>query len=685
MPKYREAVYGGETVVLENATLRLELHKRRTGWGWGELYVPDGAGGMRFFAVLEHLGELDAEGLPHPLRLEAEACRIVENEAGKELHFAVRTQRVEPPDSYYGNESPLAGTVVLSLAKNENVIGYKMVVDAQFGFKLKRLRGPWLRVGADSFGADKTDAIFPGIEWLEGAEWSSGTDWFDHPERLRLTPHPHKVSFPCLAISQSGMGLGLWYKADEILNTTPPAYPQALVRYPQPVFASPNFIDCRNDHILGLMWPSVRQGLAENALAAADFKAAPGLRFVFDAEIAVVPGRSLDVLAAWVQRYGLPDPGEPRWDWPEAYRRIIHAYDTNLWVEGQGWARRWMFRGDGELYVPECVRTYIAKGSDQALVVSLKRKVAWVEEQLRLQPEKESTGEWALLASPYASIKAKPQLAAQIGDSLLALQTPEGDFPFEPQGRHNTGHNANAAYWRPLGLAGDSAVDLCATATLALLEAYKLTQKEAYKEAARRALEFAMRFTRPEGGDWWETPLRSPNLLAAGNAAMAYYLGYELFGEAKYKQKAIWWIRGVLPFTHLWQPQDLAMLYNTKPCLNTTAWFLSDWVSKHVQWEVLQVFEQSWKNGIDWGAVDPDIDWHTYHCGVVTAVLRWMIDHNDANWMFRCEYPREWVGEGQWDMLWADTFDPVKGSYGGGPITSSEIAEGIHIIMQYSL
>ncbi|MHB9033049.1 MAG: hypothetical protein ACYC6L_08375 [Anaerolineae bacterium] len=685
MPKYRDAVYGGETVVLENANLRLEVHKRRTGWGWGELFVPDCEGGMRFFAVLEHLGELSAEGLPHPLRLEAEACQIVENEGARELHFKVRTQPVEPPGKYYGNESPLVGTVVLSLKHNDNVIGYKMVVDAQFGFKCKYLRGPWLRAGADSFGSGKADAIFPGIEWLDGQEWSSGTDWFDHPERLRLTPHPHKVSFPCLALAQGGMGVGLWYQADALLNTNDAAYPASLVRFPQPVFASPNFVDCRNDHILGLMWPSVRQGLAENALAAVDFKAQAGLRFVFDAEIAVVPGCSLDVVVAWVQRHGMPDPGEPRWPWQEAYLKIIRAFNTNLWVEGQGWARSWMFRGQGDLYVPDCVRTYIAKGADQPLVDSLKRKVAWVEEQLKAKPEKAPASEWSLLASPYAAVVAQPEKTVEIANQLLTLQTPEGDFPFDPDGRHNTGHNANAAYWRPLGVKGDSAIDLCATACLALMKAYKATMQDVYKDAIRRTLEFGMHFQRPEGGDWWETPLRSPNLLAAGNAAIAYYLGFELLGDDLYRQKAIYWIRGVLPFTHLWQPQDMAMLYNTKPCLNTTAWFLSDWVSKHVQWEVLQVFEQSWKNGIDWGAVDPDVDWHTFHRGVTTAVLRWIIDHSDPAWLFQCEYPRKWVADGKFDMLWADTFDPVKGSYGGGPISPTAIAESIHIIMQYSL
>jgi len=38
-------------------------------------------------------------------------------------------------------------------------------------------RGPWLKVGAGSFAAAKTDGIFPGVHWIVGDEWSSGTDW----------------------------------------------------------------------------------------------------------------------------------------------------------------------------------------------------------------------------------------------------------------------------------------------------------------------------------------------------------------------------------------------------------------------------------------------------------------------------------------------------------------------------
>ncbi len=63
MPTYKHATYAGETIVLENKALRLEMHKRVTGWGWGEIYTPQG----KCMCVLDHLGELmlrDQE-IPH--------------------------------------------------------------------------------------------------------------------------------------------------------------------------------------------------------------------------------------------------------------------------------------------------------------------------------------------------------------------------------------------------------------------------------------------------------------------------------------------------------------------------------------------------------------------------------------------------------------------------------------------
>ena len=68
MPVYQHASYGGETVTLQNDHLRVKVHKRLTGWGWAELFTPQG----KCMGVLEHLGELMLRDQEIPMRLEAE-------------------------------------------------------------------------------------------------------------------------------------------------------------------------------------------------------------------------------------------------------------------------------------------------------------------------------------------------------------------------------------------------------------------------------------------------------------------------------------------------------------------------------------------------------------------------------------------------------------------------------------
>jgi hypothetical protein len=89
------------------------------------------------------------------------------------------------------------------------------------------------------------------------------------------------------------------------------------------------------------------------------------------------------------------------------------------------------------------------------------------------------------------------------------------------------------------------------------------------------------------------------------------------------------------------------------------------------------------KLGIDWAEVDPEVDWNTYQRGVTSAVLRWMIDHEDPEWMFRSEFPGEAIENGAWDTLFSDTFDPVSDTYGGGPIMPEAIAANIQIVMKH--
>ncbi len=71
MPRYKRAIYAGETVTLENRFIRLDIHKSISGWGWGELYTPSG----KLMGVLEHLGEIMIRDQDIPMRLEAEQAQ----------------------------------------------------------------------------------------------------------------------------------------------------------------------------------------------------------------------------------------------------------------------------------------------------------------------------------------------------------------------------------------------------------------------------------------------------------------------------------------------------------------------------------------------------------------------------------------------------------------------------------
>ncbi|MGQ9631817.1 MAG: hypothetical protein ACUVXI_16135 [bacterium] len=676
MPNYRDAAYGGQTVTLENQYLRLNIHKRLTGWGWGELFAlsSDDKRG-RFFAVLEHLGEVDIAGFVHPLRLEASDYKLDGTDKYQKLTFEVQPQEAEAPNKVFDGKPPLKGTVALTLPDDEAVVYYEMVVETQFTIYLRSLRGVWLRVGADSFGVARHDAIFPGVEWVIDKEWSSGTDWFEHPEALRVTPHPHKVAIPIMAISYDGSGIGLSWT---------PELPTSLAssfRWPQPVFATPNFVDRRNHHLLGLMLPSVREGLKENDLKAdPPVKMRRGQKLTLDSQISIVRGTSLDVVVDWVKRHGMPEPGRPRYEWRDALERIARAYNGGLWVDGKGW-RFFGLGYEPEPYIPEFVLYYIDHGSDKEIVRGLKEKVAWC--RARDHRERPSVKNIEMPSRDYEQIRRFPRdEAIAVGEELLKIQTPEGDFPFDPEGRHKTQLSDWSSVWRPLGQPGDSVIGLCAVDAAVLILAGQTTGEQKFIQAARKTLDFAMKFERPEGGDWWETPLHSPNILAAGNAAIAYYLGYKEFGDERYLERARHWIRCVIPFTHLWEPEEVQTIYNTKPCFCTTSWFLADWVARHVQWEILEVFATSAKLGIDWAQVDPEIDWNRYHRGVTTAVLRWMIDHNDPEWMRKSKYPPALIVDGTWDGAYSDTFDPVSNTYVGGPIVPGLIARNILLLLE---
>jgi hypothetical protein len=91
---------------------------------------------------------------------------------------------------------------------------------------------------------------------------------------------------------------------------------------------------------------------------------------------------------------------------------------------------------------------------------------------------------------------------------------------------------------------------------------------------------------------------------------------------------------------------------------------------------------QSSDLGIDWGKVDPEIEWQKYRKGVTIAALRWMADHKDT--AHKAKPPAkevDLVKQGILDGYFYDVHDSVNGDYKGALIEPYSIGVNLAAIL----
>ena len=674
-PNYKRTNYANQSVLLKNDQIQLQMFRRIGGWGWGEISTPSG----KLMAILDHLGEIMLRDQDIPMRFEAQDVIRKTGETGESLVFNVKSviarnnlkgTSFEEWMSYPFTESAITGEVTLTLSKDKPLIYLQYRLKATGNYYARYIRGPWLKVGEASFGTKKDDSMIPGVDWVMNEEWSSGLDWFKDPWALRSVPHPYKVTAPLMALSYEGTGIGLSWNPNQVATR----WFSYRTQRPQPVFATPNFIDRMNNNLMGLMIPDASaEGRENEVYASLPIELKIGQMINFDAEIWLSKGRSLEVMLDWVKRNGLPEPSKPKWSYSETLDKIASAYNTNLWHEGEGFGIKQRAGDKIRPNVPAFLDRYLNENKGTALAKELQKKVDWCRSQTNVRRNKNNSDEVAGLSKN--------------GDDLINIQRADGSFYFDPDGRHYGKDDFRVAtsFIEPMGLAFDDALDIVVVPALALLDIGRETGLDKYNVAAKKALEYCMKMERPEGGDFWETPLHAPNLFAAGHAAIAYYEAFKTFGDVRYQEKAIHWIRTILPFTHLWEPNDVNMLYNTKPVLSSSDWYFANWVRDHVQWEVLSVFSSSASRGIRWDKIDPEIDWKRFHEGITNAAIRWINVHTDDNWRpHNIPTTYESYQKGDFDYCYPDTHNSTTGNYGGMFIPPDPIAVNIYSVMDNS-
>ncbi len=89
----------------------------------------------------------------------------------------------------------------------------------------------------------------------------------------------------------------------------------------------------------------------------------------------------------------------------------------------------------------------------------------------------------------------------------------------------------------------------------------------------------------PRGAQTWEVPLHVPDILAAADLCRCYSLGYVLTGREQYLRQAEYWAWTGVPFVYLNEPADGHIgLYATTAVLGATHWVAPDWIGLPVQW-----------------------------------------------------------------------------------------------------
>jgi hypothetical protein len=455
--------------------------------------------------------------------------------------------------------------------------------------KVLHFTGPTFLAGEGSFGAQKTDALFPGLEYLAENEPSSSTAFAASAYAGRTVPHPYKIAVPMMAVSYDGLTVGLIWAPNQ-------AYGSAW-RHPAAVFSSPNQLDGADNHLLGLFAPGVPRFTPENSREATrPIGAKPNQPIRIEARlVALTDATAIDVLKEWVETFGLPEI-EPPHDYRQNVELCVRSYLDVAWDDAaEGWhhtladpwgpryeprviAQLWRYSQwpEGDPALRDRARDQVKRGLARALAAG-----PGPENPAHRPPVPHL--DLALHAGHLAEslVGMKQQV-----DTLIASQQPDGSWPWRPD---LIAHPNLATDERRKAMGGeDSSTGLTAERALPLLAWARMTGDAGAREAGLRAVAWCNAQTRPEGAQTWELHLHVPDILAAPYLIDANLGAYQLTGEETYLTQADRWAWTGLPFTYLWRAYYRPiMAYCTVPVFGVTFHDVQSWFGVDVHWNGL--------------------------------------------------------------------------------------------------
>jgi hypothetical protein len=446
---------------------------------------------------------------------------------------------------------------------------------------LLRFAGPKLLAGDGAFDADQREGLFPGLEWLVTGEKSSSTLDIAPPGNIRFAPHPNRITMPLMAIAAPGGGaVGMMW---DVTQKWDGDHDRLAA-----VFASPNFLDHQDNHLMQLFVPSIPKWTDENHLLAdRPYELTPGKPLTITQRIFALP-RGLvlrsaaaeppsrlrrvasvrDAVRLWYERCGAPPlPRLPR-SYDDTIALSIRGYEEVLYVKDRGWMG---VKGWAPGASPRVALHYLLAAQrlgGNAPYPDLEQKAL---ERIGAHRDLSLAAHIGGILEPLRNLRSRAY-------AIMSSQDEKGGWYFHPDEEH-----------RPLGEPGKTTLGTVAGNVSALLQAARIFHDDKLLAAGLKGLQFMEQFTVPRGAQVWEVPLHTPDILAAAEGVDASLAGYLATGDEQHLRRAVYWAEAGLPFLYSWQAPEKgleAMRYASIPVFGAT-WYTGSWFGRIVQWNGL--------------------------------------------------------------------------------------------------
>lgn len=531
--------------------------------------------------------------------------------------------------------------------------------------------GPRLSVGEGTFGKAKDEALFPGLEYLGKEERSSANPAIAPDARMFFTPHPRKVTIPLMAVVHQGRMAGLMWdwrpSPDEGAG-------------PTPLFASPNWLEGKDNHLLGVFAPGIPNYVPENGLRAhTPMPVEAGKQVSIQARMfACQAAHAVDAVDLYLAEHGgVPAPAAPPMDRAAALELLVRGATSTSWdAPKKGWRR--LFGMDTCALTTSIVDLYESATlvSDPKLAQQARRAA---DEALSVQE-----GRTLDLALRVGGLPRVLDALEKTAAERMRSQQPDGSWIYTESELAEGGLAGLYAPPDPKVIAptGTKSQGITASRLADLMDYVLVSGDEVALKAAMRGLADLDRYAIPYAIYNDECP-PSPSLHGSYLGLRCYLAAYRLTGEKRFLERAVYWAKTGLPFVYLWSagpqpvgsgcingvkrlyPKGEALFQNPRrdPMLYGALYgygssqYMHHWYGLLVQWIGL-VYAQ---DITELARYDSTLPWKRIAEGIVTSCLWQTADRAPYTGYWPDAFSVEtWVPSGPWMSPEAllDTFLP---------------------------